>query len=89
MVPTFPLVDGVFPQHLILLWNSSKSREEIAKRFEWKSYEICKNFNVSYMMLMNVFQLLEYIKLNMVKVCAMAFGFSKDNPRNSLTPLVQ
>jgi hypothetical protein len=40
-------------------------------------------------MLMNVFQLLECIKLNMVKECVMAFGFSKDNLKNSLTPLVQ
>jgi len=39
--------------------------------------------------LTNVFQLLEYIKMNIVEEWVVTFGFNKENQRNASTPLAQ
>jgi hypothetical protein len=46
---TFPLMDKFFCWHLTMLWNSSKSCKKITKGLRHKSYEACRNFNISHM----------------------------------------
>ncbi len=48
-VSAFPFMDKVFCQHLTMLWNSSKSCKSFTKGFKQKSYETCRNFNISHM----------------------------------------